>query len=112
MGLAYPTFGKKIRFFLEELHRKAESNIYAIRNVESLNGLFGPQFYSSRMNDGNINAMHLWPKITLNNCGIVKLPDSVKSLLVLGEHFQLSRIIFTTCLSTRDIAASAGHEST
>ena len=60
--------------------------------MESLNGLFGLQQAFPLANDANIDCGQLWAARTVNNCKLVKMPESVFELLTLGgaRKFNLS----------------------
>ena len=86
MGIAFLEYGREIQDLMGDVRLKAMRNILTIKNVRSLNGLYGLQHCSSMTNDENHNFEQLWASRTVNNCNLVEMPKSVKELSVTGEH--------------------------
>ena len=56
----YPECEKEFQDIMKDLYWNAKRIILAIKNVRSLNGLFGLQCYSSDTNNQHEEIMHLW----------------------------------------------------
>ena len=73
LEFGYPEWEKKIQDIMKDMHWNAERIILTIKNVRSLNGLFGLQYYSSDTNNQQEEIMQLWYARSFNNCNLVEM---------------------------------------
>ena len=68
---------ERISRYSKDLRWDADRIILALKNVRSLNGLFGLQSYSSDTNNQHEEIMQLWYARSFNNCNLIEMPQSV-----------------------------------